>query len=141
MTYTDGSSLQLSVQHISTTIHRPPEDVYAFASNPANLPLWAAGLARSEVRREGDAWVAEAPFGTVRIRFAPANAFGVMDHDVELASGVVVHNPMRVVRHGPGSEFLFTLLRQPGMSDAQFAADARAVAEDLGTLKRLLEEH
>jgi hypothetical protein len=33
------------------------------------------------------------------------------------------------------------LLRQPGMSDAQFAADARAVAEDLRTLKQLLEEH
>lgn len=71
------------VEHISIYIHRLPDDVYAFASNPENLPRWATGLASSEVKRVGDAWVAEAPFGTVRIKFAEANTFGVMDHDIE----------------------------------------------------------
>lgn len=127
------------VKHISTYIHRAPEEVYAFASNPANLPIWAAGLARSEVKKDGNVWVAEAPFGKARIKFAEANTFGVMDHDVELDSGVVVHNPMRVVPNGDGSEFIFTLLRQPGMSDDQFGDDAKAVANDLRTLKELLE--
>jgi carbon monoxide dehydrogenase subunit G len=127
------------VKHISIYIHRTPEDVYTFASNPAKLPTWAAGLAQSEVRKDGDVWIAEAPFGKVKIRFAQANSFGVMDHDVELESGVAVHNPMRVVPNGNGSEFIFTLLRQPGMSDDQFADDAQAVAKDLLTLKALLE--
>lgn len=127
------------VKHISTYIHRTPEDVYTFASNPEKLPTWAAGLAKSEVRKDGDIWIAEAPFGKVKIRFAEANTFGVMDHDVELESGVAVHNPMRVVPNGNGSEFIFTLLRQPGMSDDQFVDDARAVAKDLLTLKALLE--
>jgi hypothetical protein len=127
------------VEHISIYIHRSPADVYAYASNPQNLPLWAAGLARSEVTKQGDAWVAEAPFGKVKITFAQANKFGVLDHDVELESGVVVHNPMRVVPNGEGSEFMFTLLRQPGMSNEQFAADAQAVTEDLRALKTLLE--
>ncbi|MFL1406507.1 SRPBCC family protein [Marinobacter sp. M1N3S26] len=127
------------VQHISTYIHRAPEDVYAFASNPENLPRWAAGLASSEVKRDEGVWVAEAPFGKVKIRFVEENTLGVMDHDVELDSGVVVHNPMRVVPNAEGSEFIFTLLRQPGMSDAQFAEDARAVEKDLQTLKELLE--
>lgn len=63
-----------------------------------------------------------------------------MDHDVELDSGVIVHNAMRVVPNGNGSEFIFTLLRQPGMSEEQFADDARAVAKDLRTLKELLEK-
>ncbi|WP_346840210.1 SRPBCC family protein [Microbulbifer sp. SAOS-129_SWC] len=125
--------------HISISIDRPPETVYAFAANPQNLPRWAAGLARSEVLRDGDAWVAEAPFGRVKIRFAPHNAFGVMDHEVELANGEVVQNPMRVVANGSGSELIFTLLRQPQMSDAQFAADTQAVEEDLQSLKHLLE--
>lgn len=128
-----------SVRHISIYIDRAPAVVQAFAGDPRQLPLWAAGLARSEVRRDGDAWVAEAPFGTVRIRFAAPNDFGVMDHDVELESGVTVHNPMRVVPNGAGSEFIFTLIRQPGMSDAQFGDDARAVQDDLHRLKRLLE--
>ena len=127
-------------RHPSTYIHRPPRDVYAFASNPENLPAWAAGLASSEIKSDGNAWVAKAPFGKVRIRFAPTNAFGVMDHDVELESGVVVHNPMRVVPNREGSEFIFTLFRQPGMTDEQFAADARAVTEDLSALKGLLEK-
>lgn len=127
------------VEHISIYIHRAPDEVYAFASKPENLPRWAAGLASAEVTRDGDAWAAEAPFGKVRIRFAEANSFGVMDHDVELDSGVVFHNPMRVVPNGGGSEFIFTLLRQSGVSEEQFAADAQAVHADLRALKQLLE--
>lgn len=127
------------VEHISTYISRTPQDVYAFASNPENLPIWAAGLASSEVKKDGDVWIADAPFGRVKIRFSQVNAFGVMDHDVELDSGVIVHNPMRVVPNGDGSEFIFTLLRQPGMSEEQFREDAQAVAKDLRTLKSLLE--
>jgi hypothetical protein len=128
------------VRHISIFISRDPDEVYEFAADPRNLPRWAAGLARSDVRQQGDAWVAEAPFGQVRIRFAAPNAFGVMDHEVELASGRVVRNPMRVMRSSGGSEFVFTLFRQPDMSDEQFAADALAVEADLQRLKDLLEQ-
>lgn len=56
------------VEHISIYINRVPGDVYAFASNPENLPRWAAGLARSEVKREAGAWVAHAPFGLLMMR-------------------------------------------------------------------------
>jgi len=127
------------VQHISVSIARRPAEVYEFASDPRNLPRWAAGLARSEVRRDGDEWVADAPFGKIRVRFVQRNSFGVMDHDVKLESGVSIHNPMRVVPNGEGSEFVFTLIRQPGMSDGQFAKDKAAVENDLKTLKDLLE--
>ena len=127
------------VQHISVYIARRPADVYEFASDPRNLPRWAAGLVSSEVRRDGDEWVADAPFGKVRMRFAQRNSFGVMDHDVKLESDVTVHNPMRVVPNGEGSEFMFTLIRQPGMSDGEFAKDKAAVENDLKTLKVLLE--
>ena len=129
----------MDVQHISVYIARRPAEVYEFASDPRNLPRWAAGLARSEVRRDGDEWIADAPFGKVRVRFAERNAFGVMDHDVMLESGVTVHNAMRVVPNGEGSELVFTLIRQPGMSDRQFAEDRAAVERDLKTLKDLLE--
>ncbi|MFW5877396.1 MAG: SRPBCC family protein [Myxococcota bacterium] len=127
------------VEHISTFIARRPVEVYEFASDPQNLPRWAAGLARSEVRQEGDEWVADSPMGQVKIRFAPKNSYGVLDHDVTLESGVTVHNPMRVVRNGDGSELVFTLFRQAGMSDEKFAEDRAAVEADLRTLKELLE--
>lgn len=128
-----------NVKHISIFIARSPSEVYAFASNPANLPRWAAGLARSEVKRDGDVWVADAPFGKAKIKFAATNNLGVMDHEVALDSGAVVNNPMRVVPNGNGSEFIFTLMRQLEMSEQQFADDASAVAKDLKTLKALLE--
>lgn len=127
------------VRHLSVYIARRPADVYEFASDPRNLPRWAAGLARSEVRKEGDEWIVEASFGKAAVKFAEKNAFGVMDHDVTLESGVTVHNPMRVVPNGEGSEFIFTLIRQPGMTDEQYAADKAAVEKDLRTLKDLLE--
>lgn len=129
------------VRHISVSIARPPSDVYEFASDPRHLARWAAELARSEVKPDGDHWVADAPFGQVRVRFAGRNPFGVMDHDVELPTGITVHNPMRVIPNGEGSEFVFTLIRQPGMSDGQFADDAAAVRSDLQRLKVLLEAY
>lgn len=128
-----------AVEHVSVYIARPPADVYDFAGNPGNLPRWASGLARSEVKRDGNEWVAEAPFGTVRITFAPPNVFGVMDHDVRMESGLSVHNPMRVVPNGQGSQLTFTLIRQPGTSDEQFADDRRTVEADLERLKAILE--
>ncbi|QJR82391.1 SRPBCC family protein [Alteromonas pelagimontana] len=127
------------VQHISIAIARPPDAVYQFAGNPANLPQWAAGVAGAEIQQENDIWIAQAPFGKVKIRFAQQNALGVMDHDVELESGETFHNPMRVVPNGEGSELIFTLFRHPGMTDDEFAADKLAISNDLQTLKELLE--
>lgn len=127
------------VKHLSVSIARQPAEVYEFASDPKNLPRWASGLARSEVRRDGDEWVVEAPFGKVRVKFAPPNPFGVMDHDVILESGVTMHNAMRVVPSREGSECMFTLVRQPEMSDEEFARDRSTIQKDLKALKRILE--
>ena len=127
------------VRHISVAIDRPPREVYAFASQPENLPRWARGLATA-IAQQGGEWIAQSAMGAVKVRFAPRNDFGVLDHDVTLESGVSVHNPMRVVaREGGGSEITFTLFRRPGVSDADFEADAGAVQRDLRALKNVLE--
>jgi hypothetical protein len=102
------------------------------------MPRWATGLS-SSMRPEGDAWVAETESGPVRVRFAPRNGFGVLDHEVELASGARIPIPMRVIPHGEESEVLFTLFRVEGMSDEEFDRDAEWVRRDLETLKALLE--
>jgi carbon monoxide dehydrogenase subunit G len=127
------------VEHLSIYIDRAPGDVYEYASDPRNLPRWASGLANSEVEQDGGDWIVEASFGKVKVRFAERNTFGVMDHDVTLGSGVTMHNPMRVVPHGDGSEFIFTLIRRVGMSDEEFAQDRATIEKDLKTLKAILE--
>ena len=68
------------VRHISVYIAHPPAEVYEFASDPRNLPRWAAGLARSEVRRDG----------------------------VTPESGMTIHNTMRVVPNGEGTVHVTT---------------------------------
>ncbi|WP_146338391.1 SRPBCC family protein [Nesterenkonia sp. NBAIMH1] len=125
--------------HISVVLERDAGEVYAFAADPDNLPRWAAGLAQSDVRREGSALVTHSPMGEVSITFAPQNAFGVLDHDVRLPSGQVVHNPLRVVTHPQGSEVVFTL-RQRDLTDEEFERDAAAVRQDLEQLRALLDE-
>ncbi|MFE0802694.1 SRPBCC family protein [Streptomyces sp. NPDC058812] len=126
-------------RHLSTRVDRTVNDVYAYASDPANLPAWAHGLGES-IERIDDHWVAESsPMGRVVITFAPHNELGVLDHHVTLPSGETVYNPVRVIANGAASEVVFTLRRRPETSDADFDRDASMVAADLGRLKKLME--
>jgi hypothetical protein len=47
---------------------------------------------------------------------------------------------MRLIANGSGCELLFTLFREPSMSDQQFVADVGWVKRDLNGLKDLLEK-
>lgn len=80
------------------------------------------------------------PLGTVRGQFSPPNESGVIDHEVAMPDGMIVYNCLRVAPNGDGADVLFTLLRQPGMDDAAFEADARDVQRDLKTLRALMED-
>jgi hypothetical protein len=125
-------------RHLAVSITRPAAEVYRYARDPAHLPAWAAGLAAG-IRREHGEWVADSPMGRVLVRFVPVNEYGVLDHDVVLPSGQSVTNPLRVLADGAGSEVVFTVRRQPGMTDEDFVADVAAVTADLAALQRVLE--
>ncbi|MEE3853530.1 SRPBCC family protein [Gordonia sp. LSe1-13] len=124
---------EMRSRHISVVIPAAPSVVYEYASAPENLPAWAAGLA-SGVTRDGDSLITQSPMGEVRVRFAPANAFGILDHAVTLPDGTVVDNPLRVIAHPDGAEVVFTV-RQRDLSDDAFDADCAAVQRDLETLR------
>ena len=80
----------------------------------------------------------ESPMGTVTVRFAPRNEYGVIDHDVTLPSGTTVTNPVRVLAHPEGAEIVFTV-RQIELTDDEFDRDTATVERDLDRLKRLVE--
>jgi hypothetical protein len=124
---------------IHLSIERDWRDVYAFASRPENMSLWASGLA-SDLRQDGEDWIGDGgPIGEIRVRFAPDNDFGVIDHRVTLANGLSVDNALRVIPNGNGTEVMFTLLRRPGTDDAAYEADAAHVLKDFRSLKAILE--
>ncbi len=72
------------------------------------------------------------------MRFAPPNPFGVLDHDVTVATGATQNNPMRILAHPDGSEVVFTV-RQLRLTDEEFDRDCSAVEADLLRLKELVE--
>jgi hypothetical protein len=127
---------------LSTVIARPWKDVYAYLADPHHLVDWAAGLASAQVEPDPDrpgVWIVAAPFGRSQVTFAPDNEFGVVDHVVRMPDGTDVLNPLRVVPISDGAEVVFHVRRRAGMSDDDFAGDAAAVAKDLETLRRILE--
>jgi hypothetical protein len=128
----------LESRTLCISIDRNWKEVYDAVWRPEDFPKWASGLSQSSLARDGEAWRAEGPEGAVRITFTGYNAFGVMDHSVELGDGASIYVPMRIVRNGDGAEVLLTLFRQPGMSDEKFAADAEWVGRDLLALKALV---
>lgn len=127
------------VKQLSVSINRSASEVYQFAANPENLPKWAEGLSRSQIKKVNGKWIADSPMGEVKIRFTEENLFGVLDHDVTLPSGEKNHNPMRVVPNNDGCEVVFMLFHLPRMSRADFEHDAELVEKDLRKLKSLLE--
>ena len=134
---------QMDSRHVSVWIEADPEAVYEFAADPQTWSRWAAGLAEGGLRQTADGWVADSPMGTVAVEFAPLNEFGVLDHVVRLPSGEAVYNPLRVIPGGVGEprcEVLLSVRRRAGMTDAEFDADAAAVAADLDALRRLVED-
>ena len=124
--------------HVSQRVRCSAEAAYAFASDPANLGRWAAGLGGPVVLVDGQ-WRVTTPDGDVLLHFTPRNDLGVLDHTVVLPDGTSVHNPMRVLPDGDACEVVFVLRRQPGMTDDDLDRDAAAVRQDLATLRDLLE--
>ncbi|KUI34040.1 polyketide cyclase [Mycobacterium sp. IS-1590] len=134
-------------RHVSIWIAARPEAVYEFAADPQTWPRWAAGLAQGGLRQSAGGWVADSPMGEVTVEFSPRNDFGVLDHVVRLPTGEAVYNPVRVQpwsvptdADAARCEVVFSVRRRSGMTDEEFDADTEAVAADLATLKRLIED-
>ena len=123
---------------LSVRVDQPFARVYEFMVDPGNWNQWAFGLGKS-LRQSNGGWIADSDGGVVKVRFTARNPYGVLDHTVIRSSGAQVHVPMRLITNGSGCELLFTLFREPGISDERYDSDANFVQRDLDRLKALLE--
>jgi hypothetical protein len=125
-------------RHLGERIARPAAEVYAFVSDPANLPRWSSGLGSAIALTDGE-WFIESPEGKLRFAYVATNDLGVLDHRVTFPSGETFYNPMRVIPYGDGCEVTFSVRRFGDISDADFDRDTAAVAADLARLREVLE--
>lgn len=123
---------------LNISINRKSDEVYAFVSNPANMPQWATAFCKS-IRRSDNGWIIDTPDGEVPLRFVDPNDFGILDHHVRLSPDIEIYVPMRVLKNGTGSEVIFTLFHLPDMSDADYERDMAMVQKDLAMLKTVME--
>jgi Polyketide cyclase / dehydrase and lipid transport len=132
--------MQRSHTH-SISIDAPVDAVLDLISDATRLPRWAPAFARS-VRRDGDAWVAEAAGGEKRIRVRVSREHGTVDYlRAGTPPGVDVGAFARVIPNGGGAEMLFTLFFADGTPERD-VEDARAVvAVELQTVRALCERH
>ena len=129
----------LPTRTFSVTIDQEWQTLYEKIWRPEFFPRWASGLAKSDLRNNGDHRLANGPDGPVRIRFTPHNPHGVMDHYVDIGEDMEIYVPLRVIQNGSGAEVMLTLFRQSAMDDERFAADIKWVNRDLKALKSLIE--
>jgi hypothetical protein len=135
---TKANSMTYPVRNINISMNRSADEVYQFASNPENFPKWVA-FVKSVTHQGKDIWLGKTDLGDIKIKWTPANDFGIMDHQVTLPTGETVNNPMRVISNNNGCEFIFTLFRMPNRTEKQFMEDAEAVTQDLQKLKEIME--
>ena len=127
------------VRFVHVNIAADPKRVAAYLAEPRNLPTWAVNFG-DEIRRDAEGWVMRTPSGPFRVRMAPPNDLGVVDHWVRpLDGGEEIHSVIRVTENGVGTLVVFTLFRQDGFDDVRFDEDERLVSADLRRLKGLIE--
>ncbi len=120
------------------SIDAPAAEVMRFVADPANLPRWAVGFAKS-VRRENGGWSVETAGGKMPIRIRADEATGVVDFVMSPQPGIEILAASRVVPRGLACEYVFTQFQGPGMPDDAFLKSVQALQHELKVLKAIAE--
>ena len=123
---------------IHVSILAPPQQVVDFLADMNNWKTWAPWV-RAVSKSSARDWTLDTDADTMNVRFVEGNSLGVLDHTVTLASGISVHNSMRVLPNGSGSELVIVVFQTPPASSDQFERDVQAVRDDLARIKKVLE--
>lgn len=120
------------------SIDASPKKIVRFLANPANLPRWAVGFAKS-VHEKSGRWSVNTGVGEIGVRIATDELGGTVDFWMSPAPGVEYLAASRVVPRGNGSEYIFTQFQSPGMPDDVFSKQVRALEQELTVLKAIVE--
>lgn len=123
---------------VNVSIQASPERVVAFMADLDNWKAWAPWI-KSVSRTAPNDWELDTGGGTMKMRFVEPNVFGVLDHEVTLASGATLTNSLRVTSNASGSDLVMVLLQWPHLSAEEFDRDVQAVTDDFARIKAAIE--
>jgi hypothetical protein len=124
----------------SIPIAAPATDAFAYLADAETLPVWAIGFAKAIERDGDDRWrVTLASGETVPLRVDADPATGVVDFVAQPAPGVEIPAHTRVVPHGAGTLYIFSMHQTPDLPDEVFDAQVAELARELTVLKAHLE--
>jgi hypothetical protein len=123
----------------SVTIDATPKAVREFVADPANLPRWAVGFAKTVRQGDDGRWIVETAAGDMPIDIESHADTGVVDFHMQPAPGVRNTAYSRAVAAGDGALYSFTQLQSADMADEVFEANIAAVHHELVALKAILE--
>lgn len=130
----------LKARTLTVEIARPPQDVYRFLVDPANLAGWTAVQnGRPEPSAGPNSWAYDGPSGTVLVHFTAPNPFLVLDYRMQVGPQIIHAAHVRVIRNGAGTVLTHTSVQQPLVSDIVFASEEEWMLSDLLVLKTLME--
>lgn len=130
----------LKARTLTVEIARPPDDVYKFLVEPANLASWTTiKNGRPEPSVGPHCWAYDGPRGIVLVHFTAPNPFLVLDYRIQHGPQITHAGFVRVIRNGAGTVLTHTAVQQPLVSDAMFASEEQWLEADLLVLKTLLE--
>jgi hypothetical protein len=124
----------------TTFIEADPDHVFEYVRVPENQPAWAINFVHSTRLLSDGRYAMQTPAGELIYRIEYESQCRTVDFVYETAEGrTTMILPTRVVPHGRGSVFIFTIHRQPGMGDIEWEGGQRRLDEELAELKKLLE--
>jgi hypothetical protein len=124
----------------SISIAAPATDAFAYLADAETLPVWAIGFAKAIERDGDDRWLVTLASGeTVPLRVDADPATGVVDFVSLPAPGIEMPAHTRVVPHGAGTLYIFSMHQTPDLSDEGFDAQVAELARELTVLKAHLE--
>ncbi len=131
----------MSTSYTATTfIEAEPDRVFEYVRVPENQPSWAINFVRSTRQLSDGRYAMQTPAGELIYRIEEDSQCRTVDFVYETPEGeTTMILPTRVVSHGRGSVFTFTIHRQPDMGDTEWEGGQQGLDEELAELKKLLE--
>lgn len=131
----------MSTSYTATTfIEAEPDRVFEYVRVPENQPSWAINFVRSTRPLSDGRYAMQTPAGELIYRIEEDSQCRTVDFVYETPEGeTTMILPTRVVSHGRGSVFTFTIHRQPDMGDTEWEGGQQGLDEELAELKKLLE--